>query len=141
REVPGAGFQVNAGAWRVRGEPLTVGERDHVVLVALPDGRAVAGRVQVEAPVRHEREVVLKPAVDALADGGAQGRGQVVGELCRQRRRVGTGDEAAERGRDLLAGDLAEGRRFFFEEGGQGRDAACRELELLDVLWSHPGRE
>ena len=96
REVPGARFQVNAGTGGVRAEPLAVGERDHVVLVALPDGRPAAEGVQAEAPVGQEREVVLEPAVDAVTDRGAQGRGQVVGELPGQRRRVGTGDEAAE---------------------------------------------
>ena len=37
---PGARLQVDAGAGDVRAEPLAVRERDHVVLVALPDRRA-----------------------------------------------------------------------------------------------------
>src|ERR1700761_7081553 len=51
REVAGAGFQVDAGAGDVRGEPPAVRERDHVVLVALPDRRPAGGGADGESPV------------------------------------------------------------------------------------------
>ena len=73
RQVTVTRHQVSAGAGDVRGQPLAVRERDHPVLVTLPDGhrRRPGGRrrrglpAQGETPVPGEREVVVPPARDA----------------------------------------------------------------------------
>ncbi len=71
-QVPGAGFQVDTGTGNAGGEPLAVRERDHVVLVALPDRDPAGQRVQAEPPVRGEREVVVPPAREAPPPGHRQ---------------------------------------------------------------------
>ena len=68
-----AGEQVSARARDVRGQPLAVRQRDHPVLVALPDGDSPEGRrrdAHGEAPVTGGRQVIISPAVDAFAHGG-----------------------------------------------------------------------
>src|ERR1700730_16776791 len=84
---------------------------------------------------------IAAPAGDAVADGAGQALGQVGGELTGQHRRVGTGDESAERGGDLLPGDPAQGVCLLVEERGELVRAADREAELLDVLRSHACQE
>jgi uncharacterized protein (TIRG00374 family) len=73
RQVTLARHQVNPGAPDAGGQPLPVRERDHLVLVALPDRdrRRITGRgrrrlpAQGEAPVADERQVIVPPARDA----------------------------------------------------------------------------
>jgi uncharacterized protein (TIRG00374 family) len=87
RQVPLARHQVDARAGDVRGEPLAVRERDHPVLVTLPDRDRTwvgGGRrcpAQGESPVAGERQVVVPPAGHARASGGGQAGRDVPGEL------------------------------------------------------------
>ena len=82
-----AGEQVSARARDVRGQPLAVRERDHPVLVSLPDGDSEGRRrdAHEEAPVTGERQVIVSPAGDAFTHGGTEGAGDEAGELPRER--------------------------------------------------------
>ena len=65
-QVPLAGQQMSACPGEVIGQPGTVGEGDHPVLVALPDRDGRAGALpaapQRESPVPDEGQVIVPPA-------------------------------------------------------------------------------
>src|ERR1035438_9891201 len=115
REVALAWEQVGAGTGNVGGQPLAVRERDHLVLVALPDGDRrgrggwVPGRFPAEgkAPVLDERQVIVAPAGDAGVHRGSQGGGDIIGEVPGERGLVGGDHQAAQRPGHLGPGDGA----------------------------------
>jgi hypothetical protein len=133
-----ARHQVHAGARDGGTQPPAVRERDHPVLVALPDGGARWPLpVQGEAPVPGERQVVVPPARDARAQRGPQAGGDVVGVGAGEYGLVGLDHQAAERLGHILAGHGAQRGRLAVEEGGQLGLAAQRRAELRDVLRTH----
>ena len=148
RQVPVTWHQVSAGAADVGGQPPAVRERDHPVLVALPDrhrcrlgGHRRRGLpAQGEAPVPGEREVVVPPARDAGVHRGAQGGGEVIGELPGERGLVGLEHQAAQRPGHALPGEGAHHGRLLLQEGGQRGFAAQCRAELRDVLGAHAGQ-
>src|SRR5215469_1084769 len=104
RQVTVARHQVNAGLPDAGGQPFPVRERDHLILVTLPDrdrGRGIRHRrrrrpPQGEAPVPGERQVIVPPARDARAQRGPQAGGDVGGELPGQDGLVGLDHQPAQ---------------------------------------------
>ena len=99
RQVALAGQQMSACPGEVIGQPGTVGEGDHPVLVALPDrdGRAGAlpAAAQRESPVPDEGQVIVPPAGDAAGQRGTERGGEVLGELPADHRPVRLGQQFA----------------------------------------------
>src|SRR5690606_40394458 len=71
-------FQVQYRVRDVPGQPLTVGGRDHQVLLALPDEDARGDLLDGESPRPDERQVVVEPAVDARPQSFGALSGQVL---------------------------------------------------------------
>ena len=115
-------------------------ERDHAIVIPLPDGDRGRVRAERETPAGHERQVVLEPAGDAGAHRGVQRGGHVVGVLTGEHGLVRVADQAPEALDDVGAGDGAENGRVLLQEGGQLRRAGFGRAELRDVLRSHPGQ-
>ena len=100
--------QVGLGAGDIGGQPLAVGGRYETVLAALPDRDRGRDRVEIEAPVAEQRQVVVEPTPDPRSQRVPDSDGDEPGVLAREHRRVGRRDEIAERLSHLLAGDRPE---------------------------------
>jgi S-adenosyl methyltransferase len=141
REMALPRLQVDPGAGDMGGEPLAVRIGDHPVLVALPDGDRCGHVGGFKSPVGRERQVVVPPAGDAVAQRGAQARRDVRGVLTGERLLVDVRDQAAERDRDVVHRHLAERDRLGLQVRGERVRSLERGTELDDVLRSHPGEE
>ena len=65
-------------------EPLTVAEGHEPVLSTLPDRHGILDGAEVEAPVRQERHVIVKPPPDPVTQALARALPQELGELACQ---------------------------------------------------------
>ena len=107
REVARTRLQVDAGAGNVRGKPAAVRERDHVVLVALPDrhparrGRRAGIPSRRGTPGRRRASQRCRCGSRRSGSRPCRRRTRRSAPPCRRRR------QAAERGDDLVAGDPA----------------------------------
>ena len=118
-----------------------MGVGDHPVVPALPDVDGDRDRPDVEPPRLDERQVVVEPAPETLAQGLAARRGAPLGECAGEGGTIHLVDQVAERVRDLGSGHGPEGRPGPVHERRQGFRALERRVELLDVLGSHVGEE
>ena len=112
-----------------------MGERHRAVLLPVPDGHRHIDVGQLEAPRRHEREVVVAPAVGAVPRALTRARQVVVADAGAPRVDVDGREDAADLveqlvGRGLGAVDPAEQGLQLVATGGRGR-------ELGDVALAH----
>ncbi len=122
----------------VLGQPLTVRERHHPILLALPHRDRPLDLCEVEPPIAGESQVIVAPAGNAARDGPLEDGGQELGEIARQRCLIDVGDQASKRGRDIRSFDLAEDFRLLLEPGRERRFPFQRQVELLNILGAHP---
>jgi hypothetical protein len=129
---------VDDGARQVGGQPLTVCERDHQVLAALPEVGGDRDRVEVEAPRAGERQVVVEPTVDADRHRLAELAGQEVAELAGERLPVDRRKQCLYLGLHLVAGDPQQFRTSGLEVRAELRLPREGGTELVVVLLAHP---
>src|SRR5438309_9216757 len=139
RQMTLIAVQVHPCIRNVFGEPLSVREGHHPILLALPHRHRWLDLREVESPVAHKRQIVVTPTRDAIRDGVPEGGGQEVGEDARQRALVDVRYQTAQGRANLRPLDFHICPHSILKKRGERRLSLHCEAVLLEVARGHTG--